>query len=82
VPQVWPSPTVTSDVEAVAVAPAQPEGDVSSAAGRAGTPVPRVARLELWSRMAWVASWAPRGVRPKSWAPRGVRSKSTKQATK
>jgi hypothetical protein len=38
-----PSPAVAIDVEAVPVAPAQPEGDASSAAGRAGMPVPRVA---------------------------------------
>jgi hypothetical protein len=31
VPPVWPSPAATADVEAVSVAPAQPEGNASSA---------------------------------------------------
>jgi hypothetical protein len=35
VPLVQPSPVVTADVEAVPVALAQSEGDVSSGAGRA-----------------------------------------------
>jgi hypothetical protein len=35
VPLVQPSPVVTADVEAVLVALAHPEGNVSSAAGRA-----------------------------------------------
>jgi hypothetical protein len=35
VPPVWPSPAAIADVEAVLVAPAQSEGDASSAAGRA-----------------------------------------------
>jgi hypothetical protein len=54
------------DVEAVSVAPAQPEGDASSAAGRATTSVPRVVRPELWTselRVARVESWAPIGAR-------------------
>jgi hypothetical protein len=44
---VRPSPVAAADVEAVSVAPAQPEGDTSSAAGRAGTVEPWVARPEL-----------------------------------
>jgi hypothetical protein len=37
---------------------------MSSDAGRAGMPVPCVARLESWTLgpcVAWVVSWAPRG---------------------
>jgi hypothetical protein len=37
---------VTADVEVVLVAPAQPEGDTSSVAGRAGAPELRVVRPE------------------------------------
>jgi hypothetical protein len=62
----------SADVEAVSVAPAQPEGDASSAAGRAGTP-------ELW--LAQLKSWTPRGVQPKLRAPRGRQTRSVKQAT-
>jgi hypothetical protein len=47
VPLVRPSPAVIADVEAVPLAPVQPKGDVSSAADRAETSEPRVARLEL-----------------------------------
>jgi hypothetical protein len=43
VPSVQPAPVVTADVEAVPGALAQPEGDASSAAGRDGMLVPRVA---------------------------------------
>jgi hypothetical protein len=51
VPLVWPSPTVTADVEVVLVAPAQPDGDA----------MPQEAWAELWTpglRMAQVESWA------------------------
>jgi hypothetical protein len=51
-----------ADVEAVSVAPAQPEGDASSAMGRAETPEPWV---------AWPDSWTSRGVQPKSRASHG-----------
>jgi hypothetical protein len=61
----------TADVEAVSVAPAQPEGDTSSPAGRAGTPEPWVARPE---------SWTPRGVQPKLRVPHGRQPRSAKQA--
>jgi hypothetical protein len=46
---------VTNDVETVSVAPTQPEDDVGSVVGRAGTPEPWVAWPESWmlgSRMA------------------------------
>jgi hypothetical protein len=36
------------DIEVVSVPPAQPEGDASSAAGRAGMPGPREVRPESW----------------------------------
>jgi hypothetical protein len=52
------------------VAPAQPEGGVSSTAGRAGIPEPRVARSEVWTLgpcMARVEFRAPHGVQPQSW---------------
>jgi hypothetical protein len=62
----------SADVEAVSVAPAQPEGDASSAAGRAGTPESWVARPE---------SWTPRGVQPKSRAPYERQPRSAKQVT-
>jgi hypothetical protein len=45
VPLVQPSPTVTTEVETVPVALAQPEGDVSSAR----TPEPREAWVESWT---------------------------------
>jgi hypothetical protein len=43
------------DVEAVSVALVQPEGDASSAAGRAMTSMPRVVRSELWTSELRVA---------------------------
>jgi hypothetical protein len=43
-------PAATTDVEVVSVVPAQPEGDVSSTASRAGTPEP-------W--LAWPESRTP-----------------------
>jgi hypothetical protein len=64
----------TTDVEAVSVAPAQFDGDASSAVGRARTPEPRVVRLESWtpgSCMARVEMRAPHGAQPKSWASHG-----------
>jgi hypothetical protein len=73
VPLVRPSPSATADIEAVSVAPTQPEGDVSSARGRAGTPVAQVARSESWMP-------GPRVTRMESWTPRGVRPKAMKQA--
>jgi hypothetical protein len=51
------------------VAPAQPEGNVSSVAGRAWMPGPRVAWLELRTSrpcMAWAESWVSRGAWSKS----------------
>jgi hypothetical protein len=48
-------------VEAMLVAPTQPEGDVSSA----GTPKSSEAQAESWNpgpRVALVESWAPCGV--------------------
>jgi hypothetical protein len=51
VPPVRPLPVATADVEAVRVAPTQPEGDASSARGRVGTSVPQE---------AWSESWTPR----------------------
>jgi hypothetical protein len=74
-----------TDVEVVLVAPAQFKGDMSSAMGRVGTPMPRVAQPESWMpgpRVVRVESWASRGARPKSWVPRGAQSKSANQATK
>jgi hypothetical protein len=69
VPPVQPSSVALADVYAVPVAPVQLEDDVSSVAGRAGTPGPRVVWLEsrtLRPCVAWVESWAPRGAQPKS----------------
>jgi hypothetical protein len=59
---VRPSLAVTTKVEAVSVAPAQPEGDASSA----GTP-------EQWE--VWEESWMPGPcvAQMESWAPRGER---------
>jgi hypothetical protein len=60
----------TADVDAVLVAPAQPEGDVISAAGRAGMSEPWVARLKSWMPgpcVAWVESRAPHGAQLKLW---------------
>jgi hypothetical protein len=38
VPLIWPSSAATTDVEAVPMALAQPEGDTSSGAGRPPEP--------------------------------------------
>jgi hypothetical protein len=65
------SPAVTVEVEVVPVAPAQPEGDASSA----GMPELREARVESWTPSLRMA-------RVESWEPRGARQKSVKQATK
>jgi hypothetical protein len=46
VPPVSPSPVAAADVEAVPMAPTQLEGDMSSAAGRGGTPESQVAWSE------------------------------------
>jgi hypothetical protein len=61
VPLVRPSPIVTAEVEAVPVAPAQPEGDVRSA----GTSELREVRAKSWTLgpcMAWVELWVSRWV--------------------
>jgi hypothetical protein len=53
------------DIEAVQVAPTQPEGDVSSAR----TPEPQEEQAESWtsgSRMARVEPWKLRWAQPKS----------------
>jgi hypothetical protein len=55
VPPVRPSLVTTADVEAVLVAPAQVEGDVGSAAGRAGMLVSQVVWPELWMPVPRVA---------------------------
>jgi hypothetical protein len=57
VPPVCPSSAAAAGVEVVSVAPVKPDGDVSSAAGRAGTPKSLVAQPK---------SWVPRGARSKS----------------
>jgi hypothetical protein len=75
VPPIWHSSVAAADVEAVPVAPAQPEGDASSAAGRTGMP-------GLW--VAWSESWTP-GLCvacSESWPSCGARPKSVKQVMK
>jgi hypothetical protein len=70
---------VNADVEAASMAPAETEGDASSAVGRTGMPGFRVAwpemealcetRLESWmsgSCVAWLVSYASCGAQPKS----------------
>jgi hypothetical protein len=72
-----------ADVEAVSVALAQPEGDVSSAMGRARMPEPRVVRPELWTprpRVARVELWPPHQARLKLWASCGAQPKPVRQA--
>jgi hypothetical protein len=54
VPPVWPSLVTAADVEAVLVAPVQPEGDASSA----GTP-------EMWAK-SWCGRRGPPAAGPKS----------------
>jgi hypothetical protein len=68
------------------VAPVQPEGDVSSATGRARTPEPWMALSESWTsgpRVAREETRAPREALPKSWAPhRGRPKQATKELRK
>jgi hypothetical protein len=42
-------PVTTANVEAVSVAPAEPEGDVSSEMGTARMPKPQVVQQESWT---------------------------------